>query len=290
MIKLSIILPTYNRLDALDICLKALCQQQNVLENWQVLIVNDGGESVKNLVVEYQKYFNIRQLTQENKGPASARNLGVENADGEIIAFLDDDCIPEKNWISEILSCSKMGAITGGLVTNWYSSNLYSESSQLLLDFLYQQNPSTIDAFFTSNNFSLYKTDFIKIGGFSTRFRTSAGEDREFCVRARNMGLRLRLNESIKINHAHYLTFKSFFRLHKKYGAAAYEYQLEMSKQNINVTKKPKLNFYIRLLKFPFSRSKYNLSQKVKIDLLLLICQLAVVTGYFHNRFRLIRQ
>jgi len=290
LVKLSIVIPTYNRLIALNQCLNALCNQKNVHESWQIVVVNDGGVSIESVVKNHYERVNIIHAEQLNSGPSAARNLAVKIAQGEIITFLDDDCIPHINWVSSILANSKKGVITGGKVTNWYVSNLYSESSQQLLDFLYQYNYGTSNEFFTSNNFSLFKSDFINTGGFSTSFRTSAGEDREFCIRAKSKGLVLHLNEGIEVSHAHYLTLNSFYRLHKKYGAAAYDYHVSMRNQNINVTKTPELMFYIRLIKFPYHHSKYSVLQKIKVSLLLMISQLAVAMGYFLRRLKAMRQ
>ena len=51
--------------------------------------------------------FKIKYLKQENKGPGSARNLGLDNSDGELVAFIDSDCEADTNWLNIIYESFK---------------------------------------------------------------------------------------------------------------------------------------------------------------------------------------
>ena len=54
-----------------------------------------------------KKFFKIKYLKQENKGPGAARNLGLENSDGDLIAFIDSDCEADINWLDIIYKSYK---------------------------------------------------------------------------------------------------------------------------------------------------------------------------------------
>lgn len=85
----SIITPTYNRAYILGTALESVLAQTE--PNWELVIVDDGStDNTKDLVQSYQDN-RIRYIYQENSGPSSARNNGLEEAKGEWIAYLDSD-------------------------------------------------------------------------------------------------------------------------------------------------------------------------------------------------------
>ena len=94
----SIVIPVYNREDVIGDTL-ASCMAQT-WSDYEVIVVDDGSsDGTSGVVTEYaRRYPAIRLLTQSNSGPAAARNLGVREARGKYIAFLDSDdrFLPEK--------------------------------------------------------------------------------------------------------------------------------------------------------------------------------------------------
>jgi glycosyltransferase involved in cell wall biosynthesis len=97
--KISIIIPVYNAEKYLQQCLDSVVNQ--TLKEIEVLCVNDGSKDGSlNILEEYQKKDSrIKVFTQENSGPATARNVGLENAKGEYVWFVDAD-----DWI-ELNAC-----------------------------------------------------------------------------------------------------------------------------------------------------------------------------------------
>ncbi len=279
---IAVIVPTYNRPDSLKFCLKSLQLQTLSPSLWEVIVVNDGGCNIEEIVSNLPE--NFRCVRQENAGPAKARNLGVSVANSQIITFLDDDCRANSSWLENILKVSKEGVITGGKVINSYTENLFSESNQLLIDFLYQYQKDTVDQFFTSNNFSLYKSDFDRFGGFNNDFSTSAGEDREFCVRLKNNGMKLIFDAQIIVEHDHFMDLKKFVKLHKKYGRAAVLFQKSAKNQEIRISRKPKLKFYRELFLYPFTLKQKLVSSKLALSLSLILSQICVAWGYFETK------
>ncbi|MCF7869806.1 MAG: glycosyltransferase family 2 protein [Candidatus Omnitrophica bacterium] len=85
----SIIIPTYNRRQFLKIAIESVLKQ--TYANYELIIVDDGStDNTKELIKDY-KDSRLNYYYQQNKGPASARNLGIAKARGEFVCFLDSD-------------------------------------------------------------------------------------------------------------------------------------------------------------------------------------------------------
>lgn len=102
--KISVIIPTYKRIDKLRDCLDSLLHQTFPKHEYEILVVEDGSHSgAKDLVEDLQKEFpNIRYFWRTNAGPAAARNVAIKNAKGEVCAFTDDDCTVPPDWLEKL--------------------------------------------------------------------------------------------------------------------------------------------------------------------------------------------
>lgn len=91
MVKISVIVPVYNTEKYLKKCLDSIIFQ--TFQDIEILIMNDGStDGSKNIIDEYaKKYPKIKAFHLQNGGVSKARNLGIENASGEYITFLDSD-------------------------------------------------------------------------------------------------------------------------------------------------------------------------------------------------------
>src|SRR3972149_7344928 len=88
----SVIVPTYNRPDMLGDCLDSINGQ--TYSNLEVLVVNDGGQEVEEIISNSNKGGNVRYIKHlANRGLAAARKSGIRAAEGKYIAYLDDDDI-----------------------------------------------------------------------------------------------------------------------------------------------------------------------------------------------------
>ena len=278
----SIVIPTFNRPEGLLKCLHSLSVQTADPSTWEAIVVNDGGMDVSGTVEAFIGRMAVILLNQENQGPASARNRGAKASKAGLIAFLDDDCVAEPEWVGRMLEHARPGELIGGEVKNRLTENIFSETCQTLIDYLYERLDTTTDMFFTSNNMCIHAEDFHRIGGFDTGFRTSAGEDREFCVRAATSGVRLRWVPEIRIGHMHDLKIRSFMRLHFKYGRAAVTYRDSVRKLNIEERTNGGSGFYLGLLLHPFSK---KLKKPLKQSMLLGVSQACTISGYLYERF-----
>ncbi len=97
MSKVSVIIPTYNRAELLKRAIESVVKQAGF--SGELIIIDDGSEDNTREVVEsFQDRIDLRYVYQENRGPASARNRGVELANYDLVAFLDSDdhWLPDK--------------------------------------------------------------------------------------------------------------------------------------------------------------------------------------------------
>jgi len=135
--KFSIIVPTYNRKRMLYGCLKSLVNQDYPKNDYEIIVIDDGStdgteQIIKSLIKDYK---NLRYFKIDHSGQAAARNIGLRRTKGKFIAFTDDDCVVEKNWLKKIEKVFK-GTNTdavGGSILN--PTNRYIAWAQYILNF-----------------------------------------------------------------------------------------------------------------------------------------------------------
>lgn len=284
----SLIIPTYNRPERLRTCLGSLMQLNYPRDRFEVIIVDDGSDQpLDSLVNESQNALNLTLIRQANGGPAQARNTGATAAKGEYLAFTDDDCTLDPNWLSAIENgfSKTPNALLGGKTVNALPNNLYSTASQLLIDYLYQyynQNPTQAQ-FFASNNFALKRDLFAQIGQFDVSFPLAAGEDREFCDRWQHHGYCLCYIPEAIIYHSHQLSLSRFWRQHFNYGRGAFHFHQIRTKRGLERIKVEPSSFYFDLLAYPFSDFQQR-RRKIPLSLLFFVSQVANVMGFFWEK------
>lgn len=105
----SIVIPMYNAEKTIKLCLDAVFKQD--YPEFEVIVVDDCS---KDNSLEIVQNYNARYIRMpENRGPAEARQEGARNANGEIIAFTDSDCVPHPDWLSFLVS--KLSRDYGGV-------------------------------------------------------------------------------------------------------------------------------------------------------------------------------
>ena len=115
MPEISVVIPTYNRMDVLPEVLAAL-EDQVGAPSFEVVVVDDGStDGTRDWLARHYPggasersdvRMPIRVLTQANAGPAAARNRGVTQASGGRVAFLGDDTVPSRGWLASHLRAS----------------------------------------------------------------------------------------------------------------------------------------------------------------------------------------
>jgi GT2 family glycosyltransferase len=220
----SVVIPTYSRPAGLIECLRAVSRMDYPRERFDVIVVDDGGDTPLDATISsFRSDLTISLLQQANAGPAAARNAGAERAGGEFLAFTDDDCLPEPGWLKELgqVLIQAPECMVGGATVNAATGNLCSVTSQLIVEVVYRHyNADPHRArFLAANNLALSARGFREIGGFDPGFRTA--EDRDLCDRWLHRGRRIIYHPGARIGHARPLNPRSFCRQHFEYGRGA---------------------------------------------------------------------
>ncbi len=223
---ITVVIPTYARPSPLAACLMALAAQR-CQAPFEVVVVDDGSPQPLDSVAEaFQGRLDLRLERQLNAGPGRARNRGVAVARGRLIAFTDDDCLPEPDWLGALLRREALtpGAMIGGTTINGLDKELFASASQLIVDLVYDHfnaDPSRA-TFLTSNNVLCPRERFEALGGFDVTFPRAGAEDRDFCDRWRAAGWPLVWEPEARVEHRHAQTLRKFVDLHYRYGRGAY--------------------------------------------------------------------
>ena len=194
---LSVVVPTYNRVERLGRVIAALEQQAYPSDAYEVIVVSDGSTDGTDAYLDaFRSPMQLRWFPQANRGPAAARNAGVQKALGEFIVFIDDDLVPEPQLLGEHArshrEAGKDVVVLGPLLTpagfamapwvRWEQEMLMKGYRALLRG----DWPASARQFYTGNA-SLRRTHILAAGGFDEGLRRA--EDVELAYRLANMGL-----------------------------------------------------------------------------------------------------
>lgn len=181
-IEISIVMATYNRCDMLKKQVNCLLNQTFEKQQYELIIVNDGSTDdtesyLKSLATENAR---IKYLLQNNRGPAAARNLGASYAQGKYIAFTDDDCLANPDWLEQIYRIfqdDEVLAIQGKTISDKKRINPLT----------HQVVNEHGDSSMPTCNAAFRKSAFQEAGGFDESFPFQ-NEDADLSWRVREMG------------------------------------------------------------------------------------------------------
>jgi glycosyltransferase involved in cell wall biosynthesis len=193
----SVVIPTYNRLPILEKCLKALEQQTLAVDSpvtgYEVVVVDDGSTdgTIDWLQQNSATLPHVRLLTQAHQGPAAARNLGVEKAEGDTIIFIDSDLVVTASFLQShgdklIEGQQALGSdrlFIYGAVINTGNFEEPTAEPYKVTDFS--------NAYFATGNVSIARHWLIEAGLFDLGFHLYGWEDLELGVRLKNLGLKM---------------------------------------------------------------------------------------------------
>lgn len=229
--RFSVVVPTYNRAALLAKCLAALADQS--YRSYEVIVVDDGSDDETPSVVK--RIPVARYLRQDNKGPAAARNLGIANARGELIAFTDDDCVVPSDWLEQLeggyIRHPEAAGVGGYLEPpeELLTSNIFAQYERYVTHNVYGAGPHEVVGGFEcpaggTNNMSYRRRVLEEVGGFDESFPFAAGEDADLKWRICRQGHRL-VYVPVKATHFLAYDWRAFARqsITRGKGAARFE-------------------------------------------------------------------
>ena len=225
--RLSVVTPTHRRPDLLDRLLRSLAEQTVPAEEFEVIVVDDAsGDETPDVLSRWtaaHPTFHSSSFAS-GRGPASARNLGVHRAQGEVILFLDDDVEAVPDLVATHLrfhetTGDRMAGLLGRV--DWHAGLEITPFMRWLdrtgLQFAYDtwMRPGPIDppygAFYTAN-LSMHRDLFLDVGGFDERFPYPAYEDMELAWRLAQRGFRLEYRPEAQVFHTRAIDLDTFRR------------------------------------------------------------------------------
>lgn len=107
--RISIIVPVYNAQNHIKKCVDSIIRQITDID--EILLINDGSKDNSEAILrEYEKkYSNIRVISKDNEGVAKTRNLGIQEAKGKYICFIDNDDFIDQNYFENFMNVAEDG-------------------------------------------------------------------------------------------------------------------------------------------------------------------------------------
>ncbi len=197
----SIIIPVFKRTEWIGKCIEKL-KNQDFSGTFEIFMIDDGSPNSLDIQKEIDtalgenKNF-VRYVHNKHKGPAATRNFGITLSTGKILCFLDDDSMPDKNWLKEITSpfqnSKKIGLVNGLTL---------SLNRDLALPLLLEKAVYRGKSFATCN--IAYCRDVLEaLKGFDEIFTEPIWEDNELGLRAKSAGYAHFYNERAIVYHPH---------------------------------------------------------------------------------------
>src|SRR6201996_3953090 len=210
----SIVIPTFNGRAKIGACLNALVSQAR-RRNVEILVVDDG--STDDTSVEVLKQADVRLITQRNAGPATARNRGAREAQGEIVLFTDDDCVPSPDWLDTMLTpFADAEVVAAKGVYRTRQRQLVARFVQAEYEDKYRLMKGATSIDFVDTYSAAFRRDrFLEMNGYDTSFPVACAEDVELSYRMSARGWVMKFVPSAIVFHTHPATLVSYLK--KKY-------------------------------------------------------------------------
>jgi len=217
----SIVIPAYNARDVLPICLDALFGQAEHPDHTEIIVVDDASTDDTVALAEARipeaercgyRLTVLRQAT--NAGPAAARNLGAEDASGDVVLFTDSDCEPLPHWLGEMLrpfADPNVSAVKGAYLTR--QPEMAARFAQAEFEERYRmlERAEEVDVVF-SYSAAFRRAVFRELNGFDTRFPVADNEDTDLSWRLVQARHKIAFNPKAHLYHRHPPSFRTYLR------------------------------------------------------------------------------
>ncbi len=197
---ISVIIPVHNGRHHLHRCLQALNQTQ--FAQWECIVVDDGSTDDPAAVT---RQANIQLITIPHSGPAYARNVGAQAAQGDILFFIDADVLVQPGTVGTVVATfaayPEAAACFGSYDDRPTAPNFLSQYRNLLHHYVHQRSPSKASTFWSGCG-AIRRELFLAMGGFAAdQFPRPSIEDIELGYRLRAAGHQIRLEKLLQVTH-----------------------------------------------------------------------------------------
>lgn len=209
---ISVVIATRNRAGALARCLDALARQAADGLAWETIVVDNGStDGTAGVIDRYAAggALPLRRAFEARPNVSAARNRGIAAARHPVLAFTDDDCLPDPRWLAAIaaaFAANPAPELVGGRV------DLHDDADMPVAIRPFD-SPAAIDGFDRARshligcNFAAARRLLDRIGGFDATLGpgtwSRSGEDLELFCRAVHTGARVVYDPAVRVRHAH---------------------------------------------------------------------------------------
>lgn len=201
---ISVIVPAFNACKTIRACLDSLCGQTLGPERYEILLVDDGStDDTPEIVAGYDR---VRLISQENAGPAAARNHGAAEAAGELLVFTDSDCRAAADWLETLTAPLRehpeIAAAKGAYRTR--QQPIIARFVQLEYEDKYDvMKRSRYIDFVDTYSAAFRRTVFLDSGGYDEDFPVACAEDVELSFRLAGQGHKMVFVPEAVVYHRH---------------------------------------------------------------------------------------
>lgn len=191
----SVIIPTYHRNELLGKCLDCLAPGIQTLPfaQYEVIVSDDGVKTTAQEMIR-ERYPWVKWVAGLCRGPATNRNNGAKYAQGEWLAFADDDCLPDPQWLEAYAK-----AIVAQPSCLVFEGRTYVDRPRKTLA---EKSPANeTGGYLWSCNFAIQRQLFESMGGFDERFPYAAMEDVDLRQRLTKAGYSFSFIKSASVCH-----------------------------------------------------------------------------------------
>jgi GT2 family glycosyltransferase len=207
-IDVTVLIPAYNAASTIRDILTSM-QMQDFDEPYEIIVIDSSSDETPSIVAE--EFPGVHLIHRDKQtDPGTARNLGIVQAAGEIIACIDADCIAPPDWLQRIVAAQRAGhQVVGGTIENGNPESLIAWAGYLgeFREWLPTGSARLVDHVPTCN-ISYQRSIFTRFGGFPTRFYPQ--EDLLYHWRLSQHGVCIWFDPAIRVRHYHRSTWHAY--------------------------------------------------------------------------------
>jgi O-antigen biosynthesis protein len=215
--RVSVVVCTHNGARTLRRCLEEL--ERVDYPDFETIVVDDGSsDETPEIAAAHACWL----ISTPNRGLASARNTGMREATGEIVAYLDDDAHPDPHWLRYLVATIEDGDFAGA-----GGPNLPPVEERMVARCVAEAPGGPVHVLLSDReaehvpgcNMAFRREALVEVGGFDPQFHI-AGDDVDVCWRLRDAGHRLGFSPAAVVWHARRPSVRAYLRQQRGYGAA----------------------------------------------------------------------
>lgn len=269
---ISVVVPCYNAEWSIRNCLQSLLTQ-DIKHPYEIIVIDSSNDNTAHIIKEEFPTVRLIKLEQQTY-PGIGRNIGIREAQGQVIAFIDSDCVAHSRWLNKAFHNIEKGySVVGGEIKNGDKFSYIGVADHVLTfnEFIPGTKRKEVGSM-PSCNFIGKKDALKSVEGFPEDMIT--GEDTTFNYHL-SRKYKLLFDPQVKVIHHGRTTFRKFFRHHYNFGAHS-----AIARRRTNLPGQIFLNYPWLAFGLPFLRSvriSYRLARDNFLGLLQFIVTYPVI-------------